>query len=72
MPAAGRLEAAGAFASQAGEPADLRKQNYQESVAWYASITDDIFAKTVPLVPPPEKAAPPPEKTAPPPPEKAG
>ena len=58
-PAAGRLEAAAAFASQPGEPADLRKQNYQESVAWYAGITDDIFAKTVPL---PEKAVPPPEK----------
>ena len=75
-PAGGRLEAAGAFASQPGEPADLRKQNYQESVAWYASITDDIFAKTVPppgkAAPPPGKDAPPPEKDAPPPEKKAG
>ena len=40
-----RLEASYAFVSQAGEPAELRMQNYQDSVAWYASITADMFAK---------------------------
>jgi NADPH-dependent 2,4-dienoyl-CoA reductase/sulfur reductase-like enzyme len=76
-PRAGRLEAAAAFASQTGEPAELRRQNYQESVAWYASITDDIFAKTAEppaekgSASPVEKAAPPLEKDAAPPAEKA-
>jgi hypothetical protein len=26
----------------------VRKQNYQESVAWYANITSEMFAKTTP------------------------
>ena len=26
-----------------GEPADLRRDNYGESVGWYESITTDIF-----------------------------
>ena len=40
---------------------------YQESVAWYASITDDIYAKTADLAP--EKTAPPAEEPLSPPPE---
>jgi hypothetical protein len=44
-PADGKLQALEGFVSQPGEPADLRRQNYQESVAWYASITADMFAK---------------------------
>ena len=41
-----RLEASDAFVSQPGEPAEVRRQNYQDSVAWYASITADMFAKS--------------------------
>ncbi|MBO0763497.1 MAG: FAD-dependent oxidoreductase [Hyphomicrobiaceae bacterium] len=44
-PGGGKLVASNAFVSQPGEPADLRRQNYQDSVAWYASITADMFAK---------------------------
>jgi hypothetical protein len=64
-PAADRLEATGAFQSQPGEPADARRQNYLDSVAWYARITDDIFAKTA--APPPEKPAAPAASPAAPP-----
>ena len=46
-PKDGKLEASGAFVSQKGEDAGVRKQNYEESVGWYAGITADIFAKTV-------------------------
>lgn len=46
VPRGGRLEASGVIVSQTGEPADVRRQNYQESVAWYAGITADMFAKT--------------------------
>lgn len=45
-PRGGRLEASGPFVSQTGEPADVRKLNAQESVAWYNGITVDMFAKT--------------------------
>lgn len=31
------------FVSQNGEPADLRKATYEESLGWYAGITADIF-----------------------------
>lgn len=31
------------FISETGETADVRKANYDESVAWYAGITKDIF-----------------------------
>jgi NADPH-dependent 2,4-dienoyl-CoA reductase/sulfur reductase-like enzyme len=47
-PKDGKLEPSGSFVSQRGEPADVRKQNYQESVAWYANITSEMFAKTTP------------------------
>lgn len=40
-----KLDPSGGFVSQRNEPADLRKQNYQESVAWYANITSEMFAK---------------------------
>jgi NADPH-dependent 2,4-dienoyl-CoA reductase/sulfur reductase-like enzyme len=32
-----------AFVSQKGEPADVRKKNYQESIDWYNGIVADIF-----------------------------
>ena len=42
--AAGRLVASGGFTSQQGEGADVRKQNYLESVGWYGAITAEMFA----------------------------
>jgi sulfide dehydrogenase [flavocytochrome c] flavoprotein chain len=47
-PKGNKLDPSGSFVSQRGESADVRKQNYQESIAWYASITDEMFAKTGP------------------------
>ena len=47
-PRGARLEASASFVSQTGEPADVRKQNVQESIAWYAGMTADMFAKTAP------------------------
>jgi NADPH-dependent 2,4-dienoyl-CoA reductase/sulfur reductase-like enzyme len=44
-PSGSRLVASDAFVSQPGEPSELRRQNYQDSVVWYASITADMFAK---------------------------
>jgi hypothetical protein len=34
------------FISQTGESAEIRKENYEESLAWYQTLTDDMFAKT--------------------------
>jgi sulfide dehydrogenase [flavocytochrome c] flavoprotein chain len=48
VPAGGKLAASDGFVSEPGEPLEMRRQNYQESVAWYASITADMFAKTAP------------------------
>ena len=31
------------FISKTGEPAELRKQTYEESVGWYQGITADMF-----------------------------
>ena len=31
------------FISQTGEAADVRKATYDESLAWYAAITKDVF-----------------------------
>jgi len=45
-PEDGKLAASGGFVSQPGEGADVRKQNFAESVAWYESITTDMFAKS--------------------------
>ena len=36
----------GAFISQTGESAALRKETYEESLAWYLTLTDDMFAKS--------------------------
>jgi NADPH-dependent 2,4-dienoyl-CoA reductase/sulfur reductase-like enzyme len=44
-PKDGKLDPSGSFVSQPGEAQDVRKQNYQESIAWYANITADMFAK---------------------------
>ncbi|KAB2917902.1 MAG: NAD(P)-binding protein [Hyphomicrobiaceae bacterium] len=44
-PKDGKLDPSGSFVSQKGEAADVRKQNYQESIAWYSSITGDMFAR---------------------------
>ena len=42
-PGDGKLKATSTFVSQKGEAADLRKQNYKESVDWYNSIVADVF-----------------------------
>jgi NADPH-dependent 2,4-dienoyl-CoA reductase/sulfur reductase-like enzyme len=47
-PKDGKLDPSGGFVSQPGEAADVRKQNYQESIAWYANITSEMFAKSNP------------------------
>jgi sulfide dehydrogenase [flavocytochrome c] flavoprotein chain len=39
----GKLKAATTFISQKSEAADIRKQNYQESLDWYAAIVADVF-----------------------------
>jgi sulfide dehydrogenase [flavocytochrome c] flavoprotein chain len=55
-PKDGKLEASGGFVSQKGEDAALRKQNYAESVGWYAGITADMTAKAPPSTAPAKKA----------------
>jgi NADPH-dependent 2,4-dienoyl-CoA reductase/sulfur reductase-like enzyme len=47
-PKDGKLDPSGGFVSQPGESAEVRKQNYQESIGWYEGITADMFAKTRP------------------------
>jgi sulfide dehydrogenase [flavocytochrome c] flavoprotein subunit len=42
-PGEGKLKATSTFVSQKGEAAELRKQNYKESVDWYNSIVADVF-----------------------------
>jgi NADPH-dependent 2,4-dienoyl-CoA reductase/sulfur reductase-like enzyme len=44
-PKDGKLEASDPFISKRGEPAEVRRQNYRESVAWYTNVTDEMFAK---------------------------
>jgi sulfide dehydrogenase [flavocytochrome c] flavoprotein subunit len=44
-PKDGKLDPSGSFVSQKGEAADVRKQNYAESIAWYDSIISEMFAK---------------------------
>ncbi|WP_072391840.1 NAD(P)/FAD-dependent oxidoreductase [Hyphomicrobium sp. CS1GBMeth3] len=34
------------FISQTGESAKLRKENYEESLAWFLTLTDNMFAKS--------------------------
>jgi NADPH-dependent 2,4-dienoyl-CoA reductase/sulfur reductase-like enzyme len=50
-PKDGKLDSSDGFVSQRGEPADVRKQNAQESVGWYAAITTDMFARPSPETP---------------------
>jgi NADPH-dependent 2,4-dienoyl-CoA reductase/sulfur reductase-like enzyme len=54
-PGDGKLVASDGFVSQRGEAPEVRKQNAQESAAWYAAITADMFARsalrTVPASP---------------------
>ena len=42
-PGDGKIKATTSFVSQKGETADLRKQNYKESIDWYNGIVADIF-----------------------------
>lgn len=55
-PKDGKLEASGSFVSQPGEPRDVRKANYEESIGWYASIISEMFTKKVPGAAPGGKA----------------
>jgi len=57
-PKDGKLDPSGGFVSQKGETAEVRKQNFAESVDWYNSIVAEMFAK------PPAPAAKPPAKKA--------
>jgi NADPH-dependent 2,4-dienoyl-CoA reductase/sulfur reductase-like enzyme len=40
------LAPSNSFISQTGESAALRRETYEESLAWYQTLTDDIFAKS--------------------------
>jgi sulfide dehydrogenase [flavocytochrome c] flavoprotein chain len=42
-PGDGKIKQANTFVSQKGEAAEIRKQNYKESLDWYAAITVDVF-----------------------------
>src|SRR5262249_36548084 len=42
--AEGRLVASDSFSPRGGEPAEGRRENYQESLAWYGAITAEMFA----------------------------
>ncbi len=42
-PGDGKIKATTSFVSQKGEAAAIRKQNYKESIDWYAGIVSDIF-----------------------------
>jgi NADPH-dependent 2,4-dienoyl-CoA reductase/sulfur reductase-like enzyme len=42
-PVDGIIKATSTFVSQKGESADVRKQNYQESLDWYKGIVADVF-----------------------------
>src|SRR5262249_3447452 len=52
-PSEGRLAASGGFISERGEAADTRRQNFQDSIGWYAAITAEMFALSPPAVPAP-------------------
>jgi sulfide dehydrogenase [flavocytochrome c] flavoprotein subunit len=41
-----QLVANGSFISQTGESAALRKETYEESIAWYQTLTESMFAKS--------------------------
>ncbi|GKY89075.1 NAD(P)/FAD-dependent oxidoreductase [Sinisalibacter aestuarii] len=38
-----KIASVSSFVSQTGEDAEMRKQNYEESLGWYAGITADMF-----------------------------
>jgi sulfide dehydrogenase [flavocytochrome c] flavoprotein subunit len=40
----GKIAATSTFISKTKEPADLRKQNVQENLGWYAGVTADMFS----------------------------
>lgn len=42
-PGDGKIKQTSTFISQKGETAEIRKQNYQESVDWYGGIVSDVF-----------------------------
>jgi NADPH-dependent 2,4-dienoyl-CoA reductase/sulfur reductase-like enzyme len=42
-PAEGKIKQVTSFVSAKGEPADIRSQNYRESLDWYAAIVADVF-----------------------------
>jgi sulfide dehydrogenase [flavocytochrome c] flavoprotein chain len=42
-PGDGKIKTVTTFVSQRGEPTDMRKQNYKESIDWYDGIVADIF-----------------------------
>jgi NADPH-dependent 2,4-dienoyl-CoA reductase/sulfur reductase-like enzyme len=42
-PGDGKIKATSTFVSQKGDSADVRKQNYQESIDWYKGIVADVF-----------------------------
>jgi sulfide dehydrogenase [flavocytochrome c] flavoprotein chain len=44
-PKDGKLQSIGGFISQTGEPREVRKENYLESVGWYDRITAEMFAR---------------------------
>ena len=39
-----KIKQTSAFVSQRGESADIRRQNFEESIEWYAGITGEMFA----------------------------
>ncbi len=43
-----QLVASGGFISQTNETAEVRRQNFQESEAWYDAITTEAFARAAP------------------------
>ena len=50
-PVDGKINESDTSFSRRGESPEVRKQNYADSVRWYAGITADMFAKTVPAEP---------------------
>ena len=42
-PGEGKIKQTSTFVSQKGDAADVRKQNYKESLDWYAGIVSDVF-----------------------------
>jgi NADPH-dependent 2,4-dienoyl-CoA reductase/sulfur reductase-like enzyme len=42
-PGDGKIKSSGGFVSQRTDTADIRKQNYKESVDWYNGIVADVF-----------------------------